>query len=60
MLLTDEEIREMAALAAAEGMEVSLFARPSAGWDIGAMARTPAGALVSAKLRGQEQLVHCL
>ncbi len=60
MLLTDEEIREMGYLAAAEGMEVSLFARPSAGWDIGGMARVSAGAMVSAKLRGQEQLVHCL
>ncbi|MFN3336714.1 MAG: hypothetical protein ACK42I_04335 [Thermomicrobium sp.] len=60
MLLTDEEIREMGYLAAANGMEVSLFARPSAGWDVGGMARASAGAIVSAKLRGQEQLVHCL
>jgi len=58
--LTDEEIREMGYLAAAEGMEVSLFARPSAGWDIGGLARASVGAMVSAKLRGQEQLVHCL
>ncbi|MCS7050372.1 MAG: U32 family peptidase [Thermomicrobium sp.] len=60
MLLTDDEIREMGYLAASAGIEVSLFARPSAGWDTGAMARTSAGALVSAKLRGQEQLVYCL
>ncbi len=60
MLLTDDEVREMAYLAASERMEVSLFARPSAGWDIGGMARAGAGALVAAKLRGQEQVVHCL
>ena len=37
MMLTDNEIREMGRLARERGMEVSLFARPHAGWDIGAM-----------------------
>lgn len=60
MLLTDAEVREMAYLAADERMEVSLFARPSAAWDVGAMSRASAGALVAAKLRGQDQLVYCL
>lgn len=60
MLLTDAEVREMAYLAADERMEVSLFARPSAAWDVGAMPRASAGALVAAKLRGQDQLVYCL
>src|SRR3712207_2989883 len=60
MLLTDDEIREMGRLAAERGMEVSLFARPNAAWDTGAMTAASAGAAVAPRLRGQEQLVHCL
>jgi hypothetical protein len=60
MLLTDDEIREMARLAQAQGMEVSLFARPNAAWDTGAMTVASAGKTVSPRLRGQDQLVHCL
>jgi len=60
MLQSDEEIREMIRLAADRGMEVSLFARPHAGWDVGAMAGAPAGGVVASRLRGQDQLVYCL
>jgi hypothetical protein len=60
MLLTDEEIRAMARLAHSQGMEVSLFARPNAAWDVGAMTVASAGKTVSPRLRGQEQLVYCL
>lgn len=60
MLQTDEEILEMARLAAERGMEVSLFARPHAAWDVGAMAVSSAGRIVGPRLRGQEQLVQCL
>lgn len=60
MMMTDAEIAEMARLAAARRMEVSLFARPNAAWDTGAMAVSSAGRVVSPRLRGQEQLVHCL
>lgn len=60
MLMTDDEIREMAELAASHRMEVSLFARPHAGWDTGAMAVSSAGRTVNPRLRGQEQLVQCL
>ncbi len=60
MLLTDDEIRAMARLAQAQGMEVSLFARPNAAWDVGAMTVASAGKTVSPRLRGQEQLVYCL
>lgn len=60
MLQTDEEILEMARLAAERRMEVSLFARPNAAWDTGAMAVSSAGRSVAPRLRGQEQLVHCL
>ena len=41
-------------------MEVSLFARPNAGWDVSAMARSPAGAVVAPAAHGQEQVVACL
>jgi Peptidase family U32 len=60
MLLTDDEIRTMARLAQGQGMEVSLFARPNAAWDVGAMTVASAGKTVSPRLRGQEQLVYCL
>ncbi|HZR42442.1 MAG TPA: U32 family peptidase, partial [Ktedonobacteraceae bacterium] len=60
MLMTDEEIREMARLAHGRGMEVSLFARPNAAWDVGAMAVSSGGKAVGPRLRGQDQLVYCL
>ena len=60
ILMTDAEIREMANLAGAQGMEVSLFARPNAAWDIGAMAVSSGGKGLGPRLRGQDQLVYCL
>src|SRR5579884_631811 len=60
MMLTDDEIRAMARLAAARKVEVSLFARPNASWDASAMALSSAGRAVGPRLRGQDQLVHCL
>jgi hypothetical protein len=60
MLLTDDELRSMAQAAAARSVELSLFARPSAGWDTGAMARASGGGPVAAQARGTEQLVHVL
>jgi hypothetical protein len=59
-LLTDDEIHAMATLAHAHGMEVSLFARPNAAWDTGAMARASGGQTIAPRLRGQDQLVYCL
>ncbi|HZQ66056.1 MAG TPA: U32 family peptidase [Gaiellaceae bacterium] len=59
-LLTDEELDEMARIAAEARVEVSLFARPNAAWDTSAMARSPAGAVVAPAARGQEQVVACL
>ena len=60
MLMTDDEIRTMARLARSHQVEVSLFARPNAAWDTGAMATASAGKSISPRLRGQEQLVYCL
>ncbi len=59
-LHTDSELNEMAGIAARERVEVSLFARPNAGWDTSAMARAPAGGVVAAAARGQDQVVACL
>jgi len=55
-LLTDAEIAEMVARAADTGVEVSLFARPCAGWDASAMSRAPAGGGLAAATRGADQL----
>ena len=59
-MLTDRELDEMAALAAEAKVEVSLFARPNAAWDTSALARAPAGGVVAASARGQDQLVYVL
>jgi hypothetical protein len=59
-MMTDAELDAMAGLAAGAAVEVSLFARPNAGWDASAMAAAPAGRVVAPAARGQEQLVACL
>ena len=59
-LLTDDELDEMARLAADARVEVSLFARPNAAWDTSAAARAPAGGVFAPVARGQEQVVACL
>ena len=60
MLLTDDELDEMARLGATRGIEVSLFVGPRAGWDTGAMATSPAGRIVAPKVRGMDQLLHAV
>jgi hypothetical protein len=59
-MLSDAELGAMARLAAEANVEVSLFARPNAGWDTSAQARAPAGAPLAPAVRGGEQLVHAL
>ncbi len=59
-LHTDDELDELARLAADARVEVSLFARPNAAWDTSAMARAPAGAVLAPAARGQEQVVAAL
>jgi Peptidase family U32 len=56
-LLTDAEIASMVDLANGAGIELSLFARPCAGWDASAMARSELGALLAPCARGQDQVV---
>ena len=59
-LLTDDELDEMARLAAEAGVEVSLFAQPTAAWGPSAAARTEGGAAVGGASHGQEGLVYAL
>jgi hypothetical protein len=59
-LLTDDELDEMARLAAEARVEVSLFAQPTAAWGPSATARTEGGAAVGGTSHGQEGLVHAL
>ena len=59
-MLTDVELEEFVALAAAANVELSLFARPNAGWDTSAMSLAPAGGVLAASVRGQDQLVAVL
>ena len=57
-LQTDDELDSMARMGADAPVEISLFARPNAAWDTSAMARSPAGGVVAATSRGQEQIVQ--
>jgi Peptidase family U32 len=59
-LLTDAELDEFVALAAGANVELSLFARPNAGWAASATSRAPAGGVLAASARGQDQLVAVL
>jgi hypothetical protein len=59
-LLTDDELDDVVAIAAAAQVEVSLFTRPNAGWDASATTRAPAGGALAPAVRGQEQLVAVL
>jgi hypothetical protein len=59
-MLTDAELDEVAGLAAEARMEVSLFARPNAGWDASATSRAPTGGALAAATRGQDQLIAVL
>lgn len=59
-LLTDDELNEMARLAAEAQVEVSLFAQPTAAWGPSATARTEGGAAVGGSSHGQEGVVFAL
>jgi hypothetical protein len=60
MLLTDNEIREMARLGAEAPVEVSLFVGPRAAWETGSQILSPAGRNLGARHRGMEQLVYAI
>ena len=53
---TDRELDRMAMLGAEAGIEVSLFARPSAAWGPSAGSRSTAGAVLAPTAWGQDQV----
>jgi hypothetical protein len=57
LMLTDAELDRMADLGRQAAIEISLFARPNAGWINSAMARSPAGAVMAPTAHGAEGLV---
>jgi Peptidase family U32 len=59
-LLTNDELDEMAGLAADAQVEVSLFAQPTAAWLPSASARTEGGGAVGGASYGQEGLAFAL
>ena len=59
-LLTDRELDEMARLGAEAGVEVSLFAQPTAAWGPSAAARSEGGGGVGGAIRGQDGLLFAL
>jgi hypothetical protein len=60
MLLTDDEIRDMAKIGADANIEVSLFVGPRAAWEPGAQILSPAGKNLAARHRGMEQLIYAI
>ncbi len=60
MLLTDDELSAMVHTAAIRSIEVSLFARPLAGWGTSAAAVASGAGALGAQAHGTEQLVACL
>jgi hypothetical protein len=60
MLLTKDEIREMARIGAAERIEVCLFVGPRAPFETGAQALSAAGKVIGLQHRGADQLVYAI
>ncbi|MDE3082969.1 MAG: hypothetical protein KGJ39_06080 [Acidobacteriota bacterium] len=60
MLLTRDELGEMARIGADEGLEVNLFIGPREEFGIGGAVRSPDGLLLSGRLRGSHQLRYAI
>jgi len=60
MLLTKDEIREMARIGAGEHIEVCLFVGPRAPFETGAQAVSAAGKVIGLQHRGADQLVYAI
>jgi hypothetical protein len=58
MLLTEGELRDMAALGAAHQVEVSLFVGPRANWEGSGQPLTPDGKLLGWRHTGMDQLAY--
>jgi hypothetical protein len=59
-MLTDAELDAMVDTAAGAGVELSLFARPVAGWGTSATSVAPAGGALAGTARGADQLRQAL
>lgn len=60
MLLSEQELAEMARLGAQRGIEVSLFVGPRDDWDLGASSRSPDGPGFAGRVRGARQLRYAI
>ena len=60
MLLTKDEIREMAHMGREEGIEVCLFVGPRATFETGAQTASAAGKVIGLQHRGADQLVYAI
>jgi hypothetical protein len=60
MLLTNDDLAEMARIGADEGIEISLFVGPREEFGIGGAVRSPDGLLLSGRLRGYHQLRYAI
>ena len=60
MLLTDDEIREMARMGASQRIEVCLFVGPRAPFETGAQSVSTAGKVIGLQHRGADQLVYAV
>ncbi|OIJ11556.1 hypothetical protein BKP35_11445 [Anaerobacillus arseniciselenatis] len=60
MLLTDDELKQMAEIGRHENLEVSLFVGPRGSWDITPMQLASAGKIAGLRSQGMDQLVYAL
>jgi hypothetical protein len=60
MLLTNDDLGEMARIGADEGIEVSLFVGPREEFGVGGSVRSPDGLLLNGRLRGFHQLRYAI
>ncbi len=60
MLLAESELREMAAIGAEAGLEVSLFVGPREEWGPFAMSRAADGGAVAGGIRGMRELTYAV
>jgi len=60
MLLTDDELNQMAQIGRRENLEVSLFVGPRGTWDITPMSWASAGKIAGLRVQGMDQLVYSI
>lgn len=60
MLLTDEELEQMAAIGRRENLEVSLFVGPRGTWDVTPMTWASAGKIAGLRVESMDQLVYSI